>query len=71
MLLFELNNHKTDTQTKAAKQNSIEETAIIWFTFKPGLKLTGFQTTQLYFQQFYVTWARDPTENQYLVSSQL
>ena len=47
MLLFELNNHKTDTQTKAAKQNSIEETAIIWFNFIAGLELTGFRTTQL------------------------
>ena len=54
----ELNNHKTDTQNKI----SIEETVITWFSFKPGLELTGFRTTQLIFQQFYLTWARDPIE---------
>ena len=55
---FKLNNHKTDTQNKI----SIEETVTTWFTFKPALELTGFQATQLCFQQFYLKWAHDPIE---------
>ena len=51
---FELNNHKTDTQNKI----SIEETVITWFTFQPGLELTGFRTTHRCFQQFYLTSPR-------------
>ena len=66
-LEISFNNQKTDTQNKI----SIEETVITWFTFKPGLELTGFRTTQLCFQQFYLAWARDPIENQHLVSGQL
>ena len=51
---FELNNHKTDTQNKNCKTKIfIEETVIIWLTFKPGLELTGFQPTQHCFEQFY------------------
>ena len=56
------------TKQKLRNKISIEETVISWFAFKPGLELTGFWAAQLYFQQFYLTWARDPIENQYLVS---
>ena len=56
---MEFNNHKTDTQNKAIKKNICrEEIVIIWFTFEPGLELTGFRTTRFCFQQ-----ARDPIEN--------
>ena len=70
---FEFNNHKIDTLNKSCKQNNIciEETAIIWFTFKPGLELTGFRTTWFCFQQVKQTKARDPIEKQHLVSGQL
>ena len=61
-----------DRYTKQKLQkNSTEETVIIWFTFKPGLELTGFRTTQLCLEQFYLTWARDPIKNQHSVSGQL
>ena len=56
----ELNNHKTDTQNKIF----MEEIVITGFSFKPGLELTGFRTTQLCFQQFYLTWAHNLIENQ-------
>ena len=57
---FEFNNHKT----KACKQSICrEESVIIWFTFKPGLELTGFQATLLRFQKVNLTWARDPIEH--------
>ena len=32
-------------KNKRCKQKIIEETVLIWFTFKPGLELTGFRTT--------------------------
>ena len=49
------NSHKTDTQNKSCQKKCIEETVTIRFTFKPGLELTGFRTTQLCFEQFYLT----------------
>ena len=33
----------------SCKKKLLEETVIIWFTFKPGLKLTGLRKTQLCF----------------------
>jgi len=50
------------TQNKTAQHICIEDKGIIWVTFKPRLVLTGFQTTQPYFQQ---------SKNQCLVSGQL
>ena len=45
---------KPINKTKAVnKKKNIrrEETVIIWFTFKSGLELTGFQSVRLSFQQ--------------------
>ena len=45
--------HKTKFVNK--KIICVEETVIAWFSFKPGLELTGFRTTQLCFQQVNLT----------------
>jgi len=49
----------------------IEEKVIIRLTFNPGSALTGFRTILPCFQQINLTWARNPIENQHLVSGQL
>ena len=61
--------HKTKQQNQ--KNFCMEEKAIIWIDFNPGLALTGFGTTLPCFQQVNLTWARNRIENQHLVSGQL
>jgi len=58
-------------KTKQQKTFISEEKVIIWLTFNPGLALTGFRTVMPCFQQVNLGWARDPIENQHLVSGQL
>ena len=59
-----LRNHLKQSRNKSCKQSiSREETVVIWFTFKPGSELTGFQATRLCFQQVNLTWAREPIES--------
>ena len=38
---------------------------------QPGFTLTSLRPIQPCFQQVNLTWARDPIENQHLVSGQL
>jgi len=49
----------------------MEEKVIIRLTFNAGLALTGFRTILPCFQQVNLIRARDPIDNQHLVSGQL
>ena len=62
--VLSLNNLEIN-QTKAVKNICIQEIFILLLT------LTGFRTTQPRLQQVNLTWAREPIENQCLVSGQL
>ena len=53
------------------KKHLYRRKVITQINFNPGLPFAGFQTILPNFQQFNMTWARDPIENQYLVSGQL
>ena len=56
---------------KAGKNICIEEHGIIRINFNPELALAGFRTILNCFQQVNLIRARDPIENQHLVSGQL
>jgi len=49
----------------------VEEKVIIRLTFNPGLALTGFRAILPCIQQVNLRLARDPIEDQHLVSGQL
>ena len=49
----------------------MEEKVIIRLTSNPGLAFASFRTLLPCFHQVNQTWARDPIENQHLVSGQL
>ena len=58
--------------TKLSRKNiSIEVNVIFRISFNPGLALAGFRTILNCFQKVNLTLARDPIENQHLVSGQL
>ena len=59
--------HKTELQ----KSICIEEKVIIRINFNPRLALTDFRTILSCFLQVNLHWARDPIENQNMVSGQL
>ena len=66
---FEVYNHHI-LKTKQQK-TFVSKKKLIQINFDPGLPLAGFQKILPGFQQVNMTWARDPIENQYLVSGQL
>ena len=63
-LVLGFNDHHID-------KKSSKKTFFIEGKVKPGLALTGFRTILPCFQQVNLTRARDPIENQHLVSDQL